>query len=583
MEYNIKECLNDFESGKPLIVLDDEDRENEGDIIIAAQHITSDQLTFMIRHTTGIICVPITNDKANSLGLHHMVTDNTDSHGTAFTITCDDVDAGTGVSSIDRLKTIKTILHGNDGSRLRKPGHIFPLVAKDGGIRERRGHTEASIDLCKLSGLRPVAVIAELQSHETGMMLRRDDCLKFGKEHNIKVLTIRQLEQYMDTLNDRIGIGQEVLSLHPFNRDLSLKGGKDKMFLSSESTIPVTKNEKDLGIWTIQVYERSDGVSHCLLIKNKQDIEKKVPYIRIHSECFTGHIMGSSLCDCLDQADKSFHLINDYGCGIFMYYGGHEGRGIGLSNKVRCYELQQRNGLDTYEANKSIGMEEDTRTYGDADLILKYLGVQKCILLSSNPHKITSLTHLVKNVINIPVTPNKHNSKYLLDKENKNKHLLSQLKVDIREDKSYPKFMDRVYEFDTKKRIGILRTMWNSELVDILVGNIRKGLDGNDTIEVVEVEVPGCFEIIYKCQQMAKSGDYDIIICCGIVIKGDTYHFELISDSVTSSLVRISLDECIPIVNGILSCYNVQQAQVRCFDIEHSKSLSQTTLHMLSS
>ncbi|SNW62570.1 Bi-functional 3,4-dihydroxy-2-butanone 4-phosphate synthase/GTP cyclohydrolase II protein (RibA+RibB+RibH) [Orpheovirus IHUMI-LCC2] len=572
MEYNIKECINDFRIGKPLIVLDDEDRENEGDIIIAAQHITPEQITFMIRHTTGIICVPISKDKADLLGLHPMVTNNNDAHGTAFTITCDDVDAGTGVSTLDRFKTIKTILNATEPNSLRKPGHIFPLIAREGGIKERKGHTEASIDLCKLAGLHSVAVISELQSHETGMMLRRDDCLKFGKEHDIKVLTIKQLEEYIDKISEE--------------RDKIMKEDST-LIMASESSIPVIKNGKDLGIWNIQVYERSDGVNHCVLIKNKDCIGKETPYVRIHSECFTGHIMGSALCDCLDQADKSFHLINEYGCGIFMYYGGHEGRGIGLSNKVKCYELQQKVGFDTYEANKKLGMKEDSRTYDDAKVILQLLGVKKCTLLSSNPNKIQSLKNLLENVVTIPVIPNQHNSKYLSDKENKNNPQLSTLNINIKKDetlgKSYPKFMDIEYKLNAKKRIGIIKTMWNSQLVNILVSNIRKGLESNNMINIMDIEVPGCFEIIYKCQQMAKSGDYDIIICCGVVIKGDTYHFELISDSVTSSLVRISLDERVPIINGILSCYNVQQAQARCFDIDHAKSLSQTALHMLAS
>ncbi len=394
----IEEAIEDFKHGRPVIVADDEDRENEGDVIIPAQFATPQVINFLISQCKGVLCLALTREKAEKLGLSEMVSHNTDPKGTAFTQSIDAVrkfGVTTGVSAYDRAKTIEVAVASDaSASDLSRPGHIFPLIARKGGVLERVGHTEASVDLSRLAGLTPAAVICEIVN-EDGTMARRDNLVEFSKKHNLKFITVAQLIEY------RL---------------------QKEMFMKREASANLPS---DFGNFKIYGYINTlGGMDQVAIVKD--DGSDKIPLVRVHSECLTGDIFHSKRCDCQNQLEGALKLIEDYGKGALVYIRGHEGRGIGLVNKIKAYALQEK-GQDTVQANISLGFQPDLRNYGIGAQILRDLGYTKFKLITNNPTKIVALKGYgleITERIALKTPLNKYNEKYIHTKIDKMEHLI---------------------------------------------------------------------------------------------------------------------------------------------------------------
>jgi 3,4-dihydroxy 2-butanone 4-phosphate synthase/GTP cyclohydrolase II len=394
----IEEAISDIREGKMLILVDDEDRENEGDIIVAAEKCSPDIINFMATHAKGLICMPMTGERLDELEIQPMVIDNTDNHQTAFTVSVDYTTTTTGISAHERAATIKALISSaSKPADFRKPGHIFPLRYREGGVLRRTGHTEGSIDLAQLAGLYPASVICEIMSKD-GTMARVPELMDFAKENDIKIITIADLIQY--------------------------RRRKEKLILRvDDSKLPT-----HFGDFTAVAYESLlDGKDHLALVKGQWEEDEPI-LVRVHSECLTGDVFGSVRCDCGEQLETALAMIENAGKGVFLYMR-QEGRGIGLVNKIRAYKLQD-NGRDTVQANLDLGFPEDLRDYGIGAQILVDLGVRKMRMMTNNPKKIKGLEgyglEVVERVaIEMPTTA--ENLRYMQTKKNKMGHLLASL------------------------------------------------------------------------------------------------------------------------------------------------------------
>ena len=391
----IEEAISDLTAGKVIIVVDDEDRENEGDFVALAEKATPDVINFMIREGRGLVCVPISEERAAELDLPPMVARNTDYHGTAFTVSIDHVDTTTGISAHERARTIQAIIDPETKPQhFRRPGHIFPLIAKKGGVLRRAGHTEAAVDLARMCGSYPAAVICEVIK-EDGTMARLPDLYEFARKHDMKIVAIRDLIRYRN---------------------------RTEKLVKREAEIRLPT---DYGLFTAIAYSNEvNDKEHVALVKGTVDPDQPV-LVRMHSECLTGDVFHSHRCDCGPQLEAALKRIDEEGCGVLVYLR-QEGRGIGLINKLKAYRLQEQ-GFDTVDANIQLGFPPDLRDYGVGAQILKDLGVRKIRLLTNNPRKIRGLEgHGLQIVERVPIQmePNENNRKYLRTKKQKLGHLL---------------------------------------------------------------------------------------------------------------------------------------------------------------
>ena len=393
----IEEVLQDVRQGKPVIIVDDENRENEGDIVIAAQFASQETINFMVKEARGIVCTPMRREALAHLDIGPMVTHNTDNHETAFTVSVDHVDTTTGVSPAERSYTMQKLIDpASKPEDFRRPGHVFPLIYKEGGVLVRNGHTEASLDLCRLAGLKEAAVICEI-TKEDGSMSRLPDLLAFAQKHGLKIASIADLQDYR--------------KIHEPLIELGAKAGLPTCF----------------GDFQILVFKNSlDDKEHLAIVKG--DVKgKKDVLLRIHSECLTGDVFGSKRCDCGEQLHNALHRIEDQGEGVVIYMR-QEGRGIGLTNKIKAYALQEE-GLDTVEANEKLGFPADMREYHLAAQIIRYLGIESIRLMTNNPAKTHGLEDLGINISNrepIVIEANDVNKEYLHTKAVKMGHQLDE-------------------------------------------------------------------------------------------------------------------------------------------------------------
>lgn len=393
---SIEDALKDFKEGKFVIVVDDEDRENEGDLIIAAEKITPEKVNFMLKHARGVLCAPITLSRCEELDLPHQVMDNTSVLGTPFTVTVDKLEGcTTGVSAHDRAATIQALADPTSTPQtFGRPGHINPLYAQDNGVLRRSGHTEAAVDLCRLAGLYPAGALMEIMN-EDGSMARMPELQKLATEWGLKIITIADLIAYRLEKESIIEVGDEV--------DMPTRYGHFHL---------------------IPFRQQSNGLEHMALVKGQWERDEPV-LVRVHSSCATGDTLGSLRCDCGQQLQKSMELIEKEGKGVVIYMQ-QEGRGIGLMNKVAAYKLQEE-GYDTVDANIHLGFKPDERDYGCGAQMLRHLGVRKMRLLTNNPVKRVGLEAYgleIAEIVPIEVTPNRYNERYLKTKQVRMGHKL---------------------------------------------------------------------------------------------------------------------------------------------------------------
>lgn len=393
----IEEVIEDFKQGKPVLIADDEDRENEGDLICAADMVTPEIINFMASECKGLICLAIAPEQAKKIELSQMVEKNTESSQTAFTQSIDGAKkygVTTGISAFDRAKTIKLAISKDAKPEdLRRPGHVFPCVAKIGGVIQRAGHTEASVDLARLAGFTPAGVMCEIMNSD-GTMARRDELKAFATKHNLKFITVAQL------IKHRI---------------------KTEKYVTREAE---AKLPTKFGEFNIYGYlDRLTNDEHVAIVKD--DGSDKIPLIRVHSECLTGDVFHSLKCDCNSQLHRALEMVDKYGKGAVIYMRNHEGRGIGLINKIKAYALQEE-GQDTIEANISLGFKEDLRDYGAGAQIILDLGYNDFKLITNNPKKIIGLKGYglkIHDIINLEAYITKYNEKYMETKKEKMNHM----------------------------------------------------------------------------------------------------------------------------------------------------------------
>lgn len=395
---NLDKVLADFKAGKFIVVTDDENRENEADLILLAEKATAENIGFMVRYTSGVICGIINEETAKRLKLPLMVKRNEDNHTTAFTVTVDVITGrSTGIPAKERANTLRALADTKSlPTDFARPGHVFPLISVAGGLHERRGHTEASIALCELTGSNPSAVLSELVNDD-GSMMRGAQITEFAKQHGLEIISIDELSR--------------VLPVKKVSQIPNLEWAK----------LPLENAD-----WQISTYISPTGAEHAIL--KFAESSTKQPLVRVHSECLTGDVFGSKRCDCGPQLQEAIRLIEENGHGYVIYIRDHEGRGIGLAEKIRAYSLQDA-GQDTVQANVSIGQPIDDRTYEDAAEILHRLQITILTLLTNNPEKIAAISAAGILVTTAPlqVAANKHNQKYLETKRDKLNHALGAL------------------------------------------------------------------------------------------------------------------------------------------------------------
>jgi len=531
-------AIDAFKNGEPVVVMDDEDRENEGDLIIGAQFMTPEKTTFFVNHTTGILCVAMDKWRAKQLGLPKMVKKNSDPKRTAFTVTCDHITCTTGVSSTERCKTITSLADPSSTSQdFSKPGHIFPLIAVKSGLFERRGHTEASVELCKLANIYPVAALSELKNDD-GTMKRFDDCKKFAQDNNLHIITIDKLKQFMDS-----NIGCRVVAETKINID---KYGK----------------------WSFYCYHSGYENPHRVLIKGYVYNSTEPVLVRVHSECFTGDVLSSLMCDCGDQLEMAKRIISENGKGVIIFPANHEGRGIGLTNKIRAYKVIKKNkDIDTYQANNILGFPDDCRKYDDVVKIIDDLRINKINLLSNNSEKIAVLKDKIEVITPLLIRPNPHNQKYLEAKSKK------QTVIDFNQ--------ITVSAYQKNYNIAIITTEWHNDLMETYCDQIKTEIQKFCNIQ--QIHVPGSYEIPLCASKLIASGKFDAIICTGIIVTSHGNHFEYESNAIKNALLKMQLKYDFPIINGVLNCRKFEEIQERINPKNGlAKSIALTTINMCS-
>jgi len=566
-------AVKEFGEGKIVMVMDDFDRENECDFIALGETMTKAQMAFMIKYTTGIVCVVAEKENLERVGLYPAARMNTDKNATAFYVATDYLPTTTtGVSAGDRVETIKALVdQTTKADDFSKPGHMFPLCPKPGGVLQRGGHTESAYDLCRLAGKARVSAIGELM-REDGEMMRFEESVAFAKTHGISLISVEELREEVKArgINDvRNDATSETVATE---RCVEVASDADVKPMSV-CTIPVrTMGGADINFRELKYFEFKDSALPIeVIVAQKGEVRgQKDVAVRIHSECFTGDVLRSAKCDCGLQLDKFFSVLENEPCGLLLYVRGHEGRGIGFKNKMDAYALQEGDKMDTVDANIQLGLPEDLRDYADVAGVIKSLGVETVRLFTNNPDKIAA----VEKVLPCTYAPCKthalaHNVEYLKTKEARMNHFST------REEPAgieWPKFGE--YSGFT---VSLIYTSWNREYVQRIVQSCEAFLK-EAKCEVALVEVPGALDLVAGAKaavakvRSARLGLTDpltqkpsAVICIGIFIQGDTgsatENFQATSTAIQN--MNAVDGSSSPIINGVLFCNTEEQARER--------------------
>ena len=560
---DVDRAIKDIAAGRPVVVVDDENRENEGDIIFAASLATPELLAFMIRYTSGVICVPMREAELDRLQLPQMTSHNTEHHRTAFTLSVDAREGiSTGISAADRATTIRKLVDpATTAADLARPGHVFPLRYAEGGVLRRAGHTEAAVDLARLAGLPEAGVLAEVVNDD-GTMARLPELREFANTHDLALISIGQLIEYRRR-NER------------------------QLSRQAQTRIP-----NAYGQWQAFGYRHEiDGTEYVALVLG--DVAGPDVLTRLHSECLTGDVFGSLRCDCGAQLEAAMAAISAEGRGVVLYLRGHEGRGVGLLSKLQAYELQDA-GADTVDANTELGLPVDAREYSAGAQMLADLGVRSVRLLTNNPAKVSGLVGCgVDITARVPlasaVTP--YNLRYLVTKRDKLGHQIQDLdeaeRAVVRPSVPLNGHAATPHPAGTTGHhaqvgvgvsgagspgaaavdasglsLAIVATRWHREITDSLVARGTAAAIACGVPDPVVLRVAGAIELPVVAAELARH--HDAVACLGVVIRGGTPHFEYVCDSVTAGLTRVALDTRTPVGNGVLTCDTVESARDRC-------------------
>lgn len=539
-----------FNASGFCILKDDADREDEADLIIHPDDLTPEKMAFMMRHSSGIICVPITPETAARLRLPSMITSPTDPFATGFTVTVDAKGDGvtTGVSAADRVCTAKLIADGNTTpDQLTRPGHMFPLVARAGLLDERRGHTEGSLTLMQMAGRSLVAVIGEL-TNDDGTMMRNEQLTAFASEHGIPMVGMSQLRSSPIAPAKPVRVSECRLPLHTANAEVI------------EVACRVFEHRNDTIV--ALVYGDVAGAT-------------RVP-CRIHSGCLTGDIFMSTRCDCGEQLRSFLGVLQAHGSGVLLYVPTHEGRGIGIASKIMAYHTMQTTGCDTFAANRNVGFADDLRDFAPFQHILEDLGVETVNLYTHNPEKARSLGSMLAQTTAPVSSFTAQNFEYMRAKcvEKHHKTLLQIENMERLNCQTCPPPDAQVAALKSKS-VLILRTQWNKRYVDSLTDACIARLRQCHISEPQVVTVPGAFDLVagylsvMKANTSAASSDSssnrrpDVVICLGILLQGETDHYAFLMNAVGQGLMQAQLQFQVPIVNGVLTCQTERQVQQR--------------------
>lgn len=579
----VEKAIEAFKRGEFVMVMDRMDRENECDLVLSAEHCTPEKMAFMIHWSTGIVCLVSDQSTLEAAGLYPAAPrGNTDKNGTNFYVSTDFLPGTTtGVSASDRCATVKAFCDPDllKPDNFSKPGHMFPLCSRPNGLRERDGHTESAYDLCRLAGTRKVSIIGEMMSHD-GTMMRLDECKVFAAQHgNIPLITVPQLKEY----------AMRMLPLVPAPIDPGL---------SLISSCKIKVNRLGTTECTLSVFKPTFGLSDLeIVILSRGDLStassQPVP-VRIHSECFTGDILGSLRCDCGDQLDTFLSTVmTSHSPSVLVYVRGHEGRGIGLANKVECYRLQDEEKLDTVEANLRLGFDVDLRSFSECwkalEILFSTSGASsdwKVNLYTNNPEKISNTR--VARVVALSSVPNGVNNNYLLTKQVRLKHktCIDTMKWEellaSRTDSPVISTPERTGR--EMKRVSIVAAKWNDEYVNSMVDACIKELETDPSVEIERVMVPGAFDLIAGAKKVA-TGNVGAIICIGVLIKGETDSYDHNCAAVSAALANLNTKDGVPpIISGLLMYKSEEQANERLSDETANKlgiSWARSALTML--
>lgn len=539
-------CLAEISAGRLVVLLDSKAGESQCSLACAAEHATDKSVAFMIRHSAGILQAVLDQPRLEGFGLHPATSSNSSQYVSTNFLP----GTTTGVSAKDRSATLRALCDtSNPAAAFGKPGHIFPMRTAKGGVLECSQHPEACYDLCRDAGCAPVGVLAALM-HEDGTMFSRQDAYNFSKQHRLSVVTVEQLVAYKKA--------QLEIPVDRFSR----------VALTTESLMYIDDIEAEC---ILRVYRTSNSKIEIVTIaKGQLQGAESVP-ARVHSECFTGDILGSKRCDCGQQLHKFLKILNGEACGVLMYVRGHEGRGIGLANKIRAYKLQDE-GHDTVEANLKLGLPVDTRTYDDALAVFYSLGLKSIRLFTNNPDKMKALLPITKEVVALASVPCKQNMKYLQTKRDRCNHqtVLSTFKLPAS-------------TVDTSKlKIGVVYTTWNKYYIDELLHSAVSVLDGAG-VKHWKMAVPGASDLINGTRTMIRKHKPDGVIVLGVLIRGSSDVYEVTCNAVMTGLTSLNANQDTPITVGLLMCRDEEQAHERSHGKNNpAKAWAETALHMAS-